>query len=110
MSGLGGTVTGAKLRLYVSNGTTDGPALYRAADGWSEGTVTWATKPATGAAIEDKGAVPANGCLEYDLSRGIGRDGTYTFALAPESSNCIAMNSREAASNRPQLVGQFEPG
>ena len=69
VSGLGGTVTCAKLRLYVNNGTTDGPALYRAADGWSEGIVTWVTKPATtGAAIEDKGAVPANGWLEYDLS------------------------------------------
>src|SRR5690349_5139646 len=38
-----GTVTSARLRVFVNNPSPDGPILYRSTAPWSESTVTWNT-------------------------------------------------------------------
>ena len=59
----------AKLRVYAYNGTVDGPALYTTATSWSETTINWNTRPArTSAATDDKGAIPSNSWVEYDVT------------------------------------------
>ncbi len=58
VAGLSGTVTSARLRLYVSNGTSNGPALHPVAGGWTETGVTWDTRPSrTGAAVANVGTL-----------------------------------------------------
>ena len=43
LSGISGPVLSAKLRLSATtDGTKDGPALFRAGDSWSESGLTWA--------------------------------------------------------------------
>ena len=105
VSGVSGTVTGAKLRVYVTNGSDDGPALHASAVAWSETAITWGNRPAlTSEAVQDMGKVAANAWIELDVTRLVAGDGVYSFALIPMSRNGIDLSSREAASNRPQLV------
>ena len=67
--------------------------------------IRWSTKPArTGGVTANKASVAAKAWVEYDVRSVITANGTYTFNLVPETSDGITMNSREAASNTPQVV------
>ena len=100
-----GTVQSAKLRLYNYNGTADGPAVYTTNTSWSETTLNWNTRPArTSAASGDKGAIPVNTWVEYDVTAFVTGNGTYSFTLATTSNDGIDFYNREAATLRPELV------
>src|SRR5581483_7899585 len=85
VSGLSGTVQRATLRLYVTNGTGNGPAVFRTGDSWIEkGTVsiTWKNRPApTGAALDDWGKVKASAWVEFDVTPAVAGNGTVSFVL-----------------------------
>lgn len=105
VSGTSGVVTDAKLRLFVTNKTTDGPAVHLASSSWTEADITWSNRPEpTGAASDDKGSVPSDAYVELNVTPLVSGDGTYTFAIVATSSDGIDMLSREAMSNPPQLV------
>jgi fibronectin type III domain protein len=103
-----GSVSSAKLRLNsTSDGTADGPAIFTTGVSWSEPTVNWNTRPVpTSAATDDKGAIPANTLVEYDVTPFVTGNGTYSFRLATTSTDGVYFSSREAttATLRPQLV------
>ena len=100
-----GSVQNAKLRLYNYNGTADGPALYTTATAWSETTINWSNRPArTSPATGDKGAIPVNTWVEYDVTPFVTGNGTYSFNLATTSNDGIDFYNREAATLRPELV------
>ena len=109
VSGVSGTVQSAKLRLFAYNGTNNGPALYTAANSWTETDITWNTKPArTSGVIGNQGALAANIWVEYDVTSIVTADGAYTFNLAAESSDGTYFYSREATNpNKPALVVTF---
>jgi len=108
VSGVSGSVASAKLRIFVYNGTNDGPALYTADSGWTETAVTWDTKPArTSGVIANQGSIAAGVWVEYDVTAVVTGNGTYTFNFGPESSDGTYFNSREAPSNAPALVVTF---
>src|SRR5215210_6394142 len=70
VSGVSGTVSSARLRLYAYNGSVDGPAVYPTSNSWTErGTtsgITWNKRPArTGGATDDKSAIAKNSWVEY---------------------------------------------
>ena len=46
VSGLAGTVSGVRLRLYASDGSADGGTVARTSTSWSESTITWKNAPA----------------------------------------------------------------
>src|SRR5256885_267208 len=75
-AGLVGTVTSARLRLWVVDASVDGPALYPTDPGWTETGITWATKPGrTEPVVADLRAVTARTWGGYDgtsLGRGDG--------------------------------------
>jgi arylsulfatase A-like enzyme len=103
VDGLDGAVQRATLRLYVTGGSSDGPALYSADTAWSESAVNWETRPArTGDPLEDKGKV-RSGWVEYNVTGAVTTNGTFAFNLAPESDDGTTVNSREASRNRPEL-------
>ena len=62
VSGVSGTVSSAKLRLYAYNATTDGPALYPTVATWSESTITWNTRPdrTSTVPVDDKVGIAVN--------------------------------------------------
>ena len=112
VSGLSGTVSSAKLRLWTTTGstspTTNGPAVYAVDDSsWTEKGLTWANRPSPQAtALDNTGALSADTMVEYDVRAVVTADGTYTFELLPDSSDGTSFNSREAldTAKRPQLV------
>ena len=104
VTGVSGNIENAKLRLYASTGTVDGPAVYTTTNDWSETGITWSTRPARDAtAADDEAGVPAGAWVEYDVTSLVNGDGTYSFVLAGVSTDGLNFHAREHA-NRPELV------
>jgi hypothetical protein len=101
-----GPVLSAKLRLHsTSDATTNGPAIYTSGTSWGETTINWNNRPApTSAATDDKGAIPSNTWVEYDVTPFVTGDGTYSFRLATDSTDGVYFSSREASTYQPELV------
>jgi PKD repeat protein len=110
VSGIGGQVTSAKLRVLATSSSSNAPAAYGLGDGagdWVENTITWANRPArASAALDDKGSVKKGIWLEYDVTPRVTGDGSVTFVLATDSTDGLDVSSREVVdpANRPQLV------
>jgi hypothetical protein len=105
VSGAGGPITSARLRLYATNASVNGPKAYPVGSAWSETGVTWERRPTrTGGAIADSGTIGVNRYIEWDVTSLVTGDGTYSFSLVPDSADGADFRSRESGSNRPQLV------
>jgi hypothetical protein len=106
VEGISGQVTQAKLRLFATNGSPDGPVAYPTSSGWPESQLTWNIKPApTGSAAGDVGQVGSNAWAEYDVTSLVTGEGVYSFDLVAETSDGVVFTARESASqNKPQLV------
>jgi hypothetical protein len=98
-------VTKATLRIYTTQSSTSGFTVHGVADTtWGETTTTNANAPAVGPSI---GAVPRYGSKVYvtaDVTALVKGGGPVSLALKRASSTSNSYNSREASSNRPQLV------
>lgn len=104
VTGIGRTVYSARLRLFITDPSSNGPALYSTATGWTETGITWANRPpAIGAALGNQGAVTTGTWVEYDVTAAITGPGLYAFTWVADSSNRTDASSREGA-NPPQLV------
>ena len=111
LSGVKGTVTQARLRLYVSNGTSDGPQVFAVEPYWQEGSLTWSTRPARrGGAVADMGALSSGTWVEYDVTGAVLGRTDLNLALVPSSSDGADFISREGRADlRPQLVLTVTP-
>jgi hypothetical protein len=110
----GTTLTGASLKVTTttnsSSGSPSAQNVYRAADTtWSESGMTYANKPALGATV--LGTVPAGSASATTytvplsaaaLQSAVG--GQLTLAVKGAVADTFYVNSKEAASARPQLV------
>jgi hypothetical protein len=104
VAGLSGAVSSARLRLFVNNPTTDGPALYRSTGAWTEAGVTWNNRPSLGGSqLARLGAVDTDTWVELDVTQAVTANGTYDFALVASSADGSTYHSREAA-HPPELV------
>ena len=100
----GAPVSSAKLRLYVTDASTDGGSVFRVDDTWTETGLTWTARPALPlTSIGNAGNVAAGGYVDIDLGSAVSGDGTYSFAVQSSSTNSAIYASRESA-NQPQLV------
>jgi hypothetical protein len=110
VSGVSGAVQRATLRLFVRNGSSNGPSLYRTSAAWTEAAITWNNRPpATSGAIADVGTATAGTWSEYDLTGQVTGNGTHDFVLLPDGSDGVQYDSREGASP-PQLVLEIGDG
>jgi hypothetical protein len=108
VSGVTGAVQNATIRLFVTNGSTDGPAVYGADNTWTETGITWNNRPAlTTGALDNKGTVAVDTWVEYDVTALVTGDGTYSFAFLPDSTKGVTFTSREGSSP-PELVLTFD--
>ena len=91
-------MTSAKLRIYATSSSSNGPAVYTATDSaWSETAINWGNRPARSlVGRDDKGAVSANTWVEFDVTPFVAGNGTHTFVLATDSTDGLNMSSREA--------------
>ncbi|QEC49871.1 DNRLRE domain-containing protein [Baekduia soli] len=104
VTGLTGTPTSAKLRLYSTDGSPDGGAVSATSSSWTESGITWNTAPALGSTIGTAGKTASAAFVDIPLGNPIAADGIYSFALTTTSSNSQYYASREAAANQPQLI------
>jgi len=104
VTGVTGAVQNATLRLFVTNGSSNGPSLYATDNSWTETGITWNNRPGpTTGAIANLGAIAADTWAEYDVTAYITGDGTYSFVLLPDSTDGATFYAREGNSP-PQLV------
>jgi hypothetical protein len=92
VTGLTGSIFRAALRLWVTNPTTNGPAIWRTSSRWSARTLTWRSRPGPiGTTLDDLGAVQSGRWIDFDVTPRSG-DGT--------SPSCSARPRATASSRR----------
>jgi hypothetical protein len=106
VSGVAGAVKSAKLRIYATNGSTNGPAVSTTSAQWSELAITWSNRPSPQTLLGDKGSVASSTWVEYDVLSAVAASGSYGFVVVPTSSDGFDFQSRENT-NKPQLVVVF---
>lgn len=106
VAGLTSAPTGARLRLWVTNKSSNGPEVRPVTSAWDEATLTYATRPSVGSKVDDVEKVSANRWLEYDVDSLVAGNGTVEMALVGDSSDGTDFASREdgTAAHWPQLV------
>jgi hypothetical protein len=111
VSDIGGTVTNTTLRLYATSSSATGYQIKRVGDqGWEEGTITYANAPAVGALIGSSGNFASGNWTSVNVTSLVTGNGVYDLALTTTSGSNMNFNSRDASSNRPQLVIQTTSG
>ncbi len=118
LSGITGPVQGAKLRLFVADDSPSGGSIYLVSNNlagsstpWTESTIRWNNAPpVSGTPLDTAGTATTGTWVEFDVSAAITGNGIYSFAIANGSTNSVLYNSKEAASNRPELVIQVGGG
>ena len=104
VEGLPGPVERARLRIFATSDTAALPILDAVTDDWSEGGVTWTSRPArTGAVAGGGGQVAAGTWFEVDVTSLVAGDGTYDLGLRTGSADGLNMLSRESE-RPPQLI------
>ena len=103
VSGLSGPATSATLLVYATSRTADGPAVFPTTNTWSETAMTWSNHPTLGGAVADVGPIAADTWVQWDVTKLVSGNGTYSFALAGPSLDGVAFSSREGGA-APQLV------
>jgi hypothetical protein len=106
----GSTVSSAKLRLFVTNDSTNGGVFNTITNTTFTESTTWNTKPAIdGPQVGSLGAVALNTFQEITLPAGtVNGNGSIAFAIQLPASvtNTLGYASRSntTVANRPQLV------
>ena len=100
---LSGVIDRVVLRLWVLDGTRDGPRVYPTSTTWSGRTLTWRNRPgATATALADLGPVAAGAWLDVDVTRAVREGERAAFLLRPTSGNGLAVASLQG-SRPPRL-------
>ena len=98
-------VISARLRLFATDRTGNGPKVFVSDPDWNEATITWNNRPTrTPGPVADIGRISANRYVEWNVTPAVTAPGVYSFELVPDSSDGFDARSSEASTNRPQLV------
>ena len=105
----GATITGATLRLYAGSGSTSiGYQAYAVADTtWSEQKINYNNAPAFGALLGTSGGWLAKGYKRIRLPAGYIHTALNSVGAGRSASSPVDFWSREAGTNRPQLVVSY---
>ena len=112
VSGLNGAPQSAKLRLYVTDSSTSGGALYLVSNNYNGTSTAWVESglnynnapPMSGTPLSSLGSVSTGAWVEFNVTAAVAGNGTYSFAITSSSTNSVYYNSKEAGSNTPVLV------
>jgi hypothetical protein len=105
VSGLGGSVANATLRVFANSAQSVGYAVHGVSDNtWGETNINASNAPAFGAAVGSSGATTAGAWTNVDVTSLVTGNGLVSFALNTSSSTALSLASRESGANAPQLV------
>ena len=104
---LDGSGASATLRVFGTTAAAPFNVAEVADNGWSQGSITYNTAPATGAVINGSGAI-SSGWVEIDVTSYINGDGTFSMALLADDAGRNLFNSAETG-NGPELVIETGP-
>jgi arylsulfatase A-like enzyme len=99
ISGLAGTVTSARLRVYATTSPVPAMTARTVTSSWQESTITWNNAPPAGVSLGTSIAGSTAGYYDIPLSS----VGTGAFVVTTSSSTVLRLATRETA-NPPQLV------
>ncbi|MDP8961998.1 MAG: DNRLRE domain-containing protein [Actinomycetota bacterium] len=107
----GMTITFAKLRLYVTNGSVTGGSASTVSDTrWQEAGLTYDNRPAIdGPVLSTLGAVDVGQWYEFDVTGAVSGDGTISLGLTTISTDGAHYASREDGANPARLVITVAP-
>jgi PKD repeat protein len=112
LSGVTGTVSSVKLRLYVTDPTSDLQSVFVVTDdSWTETGITYTNAPPlTGSAVGSSTAPTVGAYLEITLTPTTVSSSTTTLSLGLKSAggNSAIFSSREDPTNKPQLTVTFQ--
>ena len=104
VSGITGTVTSVKLRLFCTDAAPTGGTVYRANTGWTESTLTWNNAPgANGPAVRVIGSVVVGAWTEVDLTGVVTANGQVDLLISDGNADSAFFTSRETTT-APELV------
>ena len=104
VTGLSGTITSVKLRIYANSASSVGHDVRDVADDtWTETGMLYTNAPAVGATAGSSGPFAGGGFVEVDVTSLVTTTGLHSFAIVTTSSTAISYASRESATD-PQLV------
>ncbi|MHC4195948.1 MAG: CBM96 family carbohydrate-binding protein, partial [Planctomycetota bacterium] len=75
VTGVSGSVTSAKLKLYSTDVTQSVPVKAVSNTSWTEGAITWSNMPSVGSTLDTK-TPGASSWVEYDVSGSVTGNGT----------------------------------
>lgn len=101
-----GSISNARLRLYVKNGSSGPLRVNRVSStSWSETSITWNNKPVVdGPLVATIGATTAETWVNVDITSVARPNTTISLAILSRTSDGFDFSSRNATSNRPQVV------
>ncbi len=109
VAGLPGSVDRAVLRVWVRNGTTDGPQAYPTSTDWKAKTIRWRGRPAaTGPPVSDAGTIAGGTWFDIDVTGIVDGNGTFGILLRPTSGDGLAFDSNQGA-HPPTLIVETVP-
>jgi hypothetical protein len=104
VTGISGSVQSARLRVYVTAGSGDGPAVYPVESTWEESGITWETRPVfQGSVLDDKDRLTGDTWVEYNVTPQVTQNGTFSFVFMADSGDGVEFSSREG-NHPPELV------
>jgi hypothetical protein len=104
VTGISGEIERAVLRMYVTNGTDDGPAVYDADSSWNETELTWRQRPVrSDPSVDDLDRLRQETWAEFDVTPLVTGNETVSFVLVADSSDAAMFSSRQGR-QPPQLV------
>ena len=104
VANVSGPIQSARLRLFASSSTGNGPAVFATSTVWTETGINWGNRPARiSGPQDDKASIASGAWVEWNVTALVTGNGTYSFALAGTSTDGIDFGSREG-SNKPSLV------
>jgi hypothetical protein len=107
VQGLGSRVTKATLRVYSNTDASSKGADLRsvASSAWGETTLNYSNRPATGSTIvSHTGAFTPGQWISFDATSLVTGNGLVSMALTTTSTTSRGFQSREVATNAPQLI------
>ncbi|MHC4618340.1 MAG: CBM96 family carbohydrate-binding protein [Planctomycetota bacterium] len=105
VTGVSGTVTSAKLKIYSTDVTMSVDAKASNTD-WTEGAITWNNKPTVGSTLDTK-SPSASSWVEFDVASHVTGNGTYSFCLQGDTNSGQDFHSSEGT-NKPVLIVTYD--